>query len=359
MEATVPQLCSKPESGDTPPLVKKSSSSDGEITLPLEKGGENGRDDDSANATGENGYPSQKPSGNKAEIQGAECYNKLAFGFSPWKKWTILSVMSVVQISMNFNASIYANAITPLSLHFSISEQDARLGQMIFLVAYAFGSELWAPWSEELGRWPIMQVSLFLVNVWQILCGCASNFTTVIVGRFLGGLCSAGGSVTLGLVADMWEADNQQYAVVFIVLASVAGSVIAPVVGGFIEVNLGWRWNFWIQLILGGAAQLAHLLVPETRETILLDREARRRRESGDKNVYGPGEIKGGGLTLRELATIWARPFKMFIREPIVLWLSLLSGFSDALIFTFLESFGPVYRQWGFSTIEVGLAFIP
>lgn len=35
---------------------------------------------------------------------------------------------------------------------------------MIFLVAYAFGSELWAPWSEELGRWPILQLSLFLVN---------------------------------------------------------------------------------------------------------------------------------------------------------------------------------------------------
>ena len=49
----------------------------------------------------------------------------------------------------------------------------------------------------------------------------------------------------------------------------------------------------------------------------------------------------------------------MFFTEPIVLWLSLLSGFSDALIFSFLESFQPVYAQWGFSTIGVSLAFIP
>lgn len=49
----------------------------------------------------------------------------------------------------------------------------------------------------------------------------------------------------------------------------------------------------------------------------------------------------------------------MFFTEPIVLWLSLLSGFSDALIFTFLESFGPVYEQWGFGTVGAGLAFIP
>ena len=49
----------------------------------------------------------------------------------------------------------------------------------------------------------------------------------------------------------------------------------------------------------------------------------------------------------------------MFLREPIVLCLSLLSGFSDALIFTFLESFTPVYKQWGFGIIAIGLAFIP
>jgi hypothetical protein len=38
------------------------------------------------------------------------------------------------------------------------------------------------------------------------------------------------------------------------------------------------------------------------------------------------------------LGFVWARPFYMLLREPIVLCLSLLSGFSDALIFTFLES---------------------
>jgi hypothetical protein len=48
-----------------------------------------------------------------------------------------------------------------------------------------------------------------------------------------------------------------------------------------------------------------------------------------------------------------------FYTEPIVLWLSLLSGFSDALIFTCLESFQLVYKQYGFGTIGVGLAFLP
>ena len=49
----------------------------------------------------------------------------------------------------------------------------------------------------------------------------------------------------------------------------------------------------------------------------------------------------------------------MFLTEPIVLWLSLLSGFSDALIFTFLQSFELVYKQWDFDTIGISLAFLP
>ena len=49
----------------------------------------------------------------------------------------------------------------------------------------------------------------------------------------------------------------------------------------------------------------------------------------------------------------------MFLTEPIVLVLSLLSGFSDALIFMFIQSFSLVYAQWNFSVPQVGLAFIP
>ncbi|KAJ5120845.1 Major facilitator superfamily domain general substrate transporter [Penicillium bovifimosum] len=45
--------------------------------------------------------------------------------------------------------------------------------------------------------------------------------------------------------------------------------------------------------------------------------------------------------------TTWIRPFKMFLTEPIVLTLSLLNGFSDALIFMFIQS------------LSLGLAFIP
>jgi predicted MFS family arabinose efflux permease len=179
---------------------------------------------------------------------------------------------------MNPNASVYANDITLLSSASRISEQASRVGEMIFLIAYAFRGESWAPWSEELGRWPVLQHDLFFVNVWQILCALAPNFGTIVVGRFLGSLSSAGRSVTLVLVADMWDADDQQFAVAFIVISSVAGSVVGPVVGDM-QTYLDWHRSFWIQLIFGGTVQTIHFIfVPETNPDVLLDLHAEKMR---------------------------------------------------------------------------------
>lgn len=257
---------------------------------------------------------------------------------------------------MNFNTGVYANGLEGLTSEFGISEQAARVGQMIFLVTYAFGCELWAPWSEEFGRWPIMQLSLFLVNIWQIPCALAPNYGTIVVCRALGGLSSAGGSVTLGMTADMWEPDDQGYAVAYVVLSSVLGSTVGPFFGGFIGQYLSWHWVFWVQLIVGGVTQAMHFFIPETRATILIDREARRRRKNGE-DVWGPDELKTPRLDWKDVLRIWRRPFEMFLREPIVLFLSLLSGFSDALIFVFTQSFTLVWKQWGFSTLATGMSF--
>ncbi|KAI0441673.1 major facilitator superfamily domain-containing protein [Xylaria telfairii] len=287
----------------------------------------------------------------------------LALRFSTWRKWMILSVIFLVQTSMNFNTSLYANGQAGIAKEFNVSHQTTVTGAAIFLIAYAFGCELWAPWSEELGRKIVLQGSLFLVNICCLPVALAPNgITSIFVGRAFGGLFSAGGSVTLGMVADMFPAKEQEYPLAFIVLSSVGGSIVGPIIGGFVQTYLEWRWTIWIQLIFGAFVQLLHLvLVPETRDTVRLDAHAKYLRKTGIiPGVSGPTEHKTWKQFLmpREMLTIWFRPFRMFITEPIVLVLSALSGFSDALIFMQIQSFGLVFGLWNFSTIQTGLAFI-
>jgi MFS family permease len=169
------------------------------------------------------------------ELKETECYEALAYSWPRWKKWMYLMAIAFVQVSMNFNTSVFPNAVKPLSKAFDISQQEARTGQMAYLVTYSIGCELWAPWSEEFGRWPILQLSMFLINIWQLPAALAPNWGSIVVARALGGISTAGGSVTLGLIADLYEPDEQQFPLAFIVFSSCIGTSIGGVIGGPIE----------------------------------------------------------------------------------------------------------------------------
>jgi hypothetical protein len=87
----------------------------------------------------------------------------------------------------------------------------------------------------------------------------------------------------------------------------------------------------------------------------------KRRKSSQDANIYKPNELEPflERFSVKEILITWIRPFRIFLTELIVLTLSLLSGFSDALIFMFIQPFTLVYKQWNFSILAVGLSFIP
>lgn len=221
----------------------------------------------------------------------------------------ILGIHFLMMLSSTFNGAIYTNAVKGMMTEFHMDQQAALAGSAVYLLANSFGTQLWAPWSEELGRRTIIQLSLTAINIFQLPCALAPNYASVIVGRFFTAIFQASGSIIFGVVADMWHTDHQAYPVAFSVLAYVGGTAIGPIIGPFFEAYTSWRWVFWIQLILGGIIQMMHLLfVPETRSSVLIDREAKRRRETQGEDVWGPIEVKPVRFTSRDIVVIWFRP---------------------------------------------------
>jgi hypothetical protein len=75
----------------------------------------------------------------KKELLDTDAWEVTGYSFPTWRKWQILVVVFFIQISMNLNASMYANAVEGISEKFGVTEQKARVPQLTFLVAYAFG----------------------------------------------------------------------------------------------------------------------------------------------------------------------------------------------------------------------------
>ena len=75
----------------------------------------------------------------KYELLDTDAWEVTGYAFPRWRKWQILCVVFMIQISMNLNASMYSNAVEGISKKHGVSLQAARVPQMTFLIAYAFG----------------------------------------------------------------------------------------------------------------------------------------------------------------------------------------------------------------------------
>ena len=79
-----------------------------------------------------------------------------------------------------------------------------------------------------------MQASLGLTNISILAYALATNSKGIIGGGIMGGLSSAGGSVTMGMVANIFLTEEQQYAL-WASLFSCYGALIGGIAGGPIQ----------------------------------------------------------------------------------------------------------------------------
>lgn len=96
------------------------------------------------------------------------------------------------------------------------------------------------------------------------------------------------------------------------------GPVSGPIIGGFVFQYLGWRWDNWIVLILGGTVTLIMTTVKETyAPSILQKKAARMRKDLDDDRWWCRYDEKISKLDLIKVNL--SRPFILSFTEPI-LW---------------------------------------
>ena len=138
------------------------------------------------------------------------------------------------------------------------------------------------------------------------------------------------------------------------------GPLVAPVISGFVSPSLGWRWSFWIGLIIAGISLPPLFFLPETFGPVLLAQRAQQlRKSSGNNQIYARIELEKKGF--KQMATVTlTRPLRMLCFEPIVsatcAYLSLIYG----IFYMYFEAYPIVYQGiYKMSPGIAGLMFLP
>jgi EmrB/QacA subfamily drug resistance transporter len=124
-----------------------------------------------------------------------------------------------------------------------------------FLVTSTISTPLYGKLSDMYGRKPLFFTAITIFLVGSVVCGLAQTMFQLIVFRALQGL-GAGGLITLAqtTVGDLIvPRERGKYQGLFGAVFATC-SVAGPLLGGIITDALSWRWIFYVNLPVGGAA---------------------------------------------------------------------------------------------------------
>ncbi|KAI1176528.1 major facilitator superfamily domain-containing protein [Nemania sp. FL0916] len=291
------------------------------------------------------------------------------------RKWRIMSIVSWLSLVSPLASSILAPATPLLDAEFNNHSQIlSTFAVSFFILGYVVGSLIAAPLSERYGRKIVLDIATALFVVWQLGCALAPNITTLLIFRIFAGLAgSACFSIGGGIVSDLFESNERGTATAVFALGPLLGPVIGPVAGAFLSQRNGWRWVFWLLLILGGLSLLLQVIGGrETNLRIITSREKsfadRPRRWWHYLDWYAsvPVSPTAAGHTNITLMKSMLRPWQFIFTSPIGGILCLYSGFVYGLLYLLLTTISTVFVQkyhWsvglsGLAYIGIGIGFI-
>ena len=230
----------------------------------------------------------------------------------------------------------------------------------IFVLGFAFGPLLVAPLSEIYGRRPIYVLSNLLFCIFTMVCALSKSLGMLIAFRFLAG-CAGSTPVTLGgaTIGDTFPKDKRGAAMALWGMGPLLGPIIGPIIGGYLSQANGWRWVFWLQLIVSGATfVLGLLLLKESYSVVILEGKAERMRKKTG-NQYLVSALHHGLTRKGHFTHAIVRPTKMLLLSPIVMLLSIYTAFLFGYLYLFITTFPRVFTgQYHFSVNYSGLAYI-
>ncbi|WP_432835418.1 MDR family MFS transporter [Dactylosporangium sp. CA-092794] len=257
------------------------------------------------------------------------------------------------------------------------------------VTAYVLGTTvstpIWGKLGDLYGRKTVFMTSIALFLLGSVLCGMAQSMPELIGFRAFQGLGAGGLMVgAMSVIGDLVPPrDRGKYQGQFAAVMAVA-MVGGPLVGGFITDHANWRWAFFVNLPLGGAALILlalRLHLPKRRTEHRIDWLGALLLSVGVTalvliTTWGGNQYAWGSAEIRGLAVVAVLTLGLFVLverrhpEPIlplgifanrnftlVAFVGFLVGFALFGAVTFL----PLYQQivQGASATNSGLLLLP
>jgi Bcr/CflA subfamily drug resistance transporter len=165
---------------------------------------------------------------------------------------------------------IYLPSFPFIQNDFATSKGLIQFSLSIYLLSFSLSQLVYGPLSDRYGRIKIVKIGLLLSLLGTLLCICAFDISSLLVGRFVQGFgLGAGAVIARAIMRDAYAGTELARFGSFVVMGRSILMASAPFFGGYIQHYMGWRSNFIFVFLYTLLALFSiHSLLKETNKNL-------------------------------------------------------------------------------------------
>jgi len=182
-----------------------------------------------------------------------------------------------------FSIDTYLPSFPAIELEFGVSRTVLSQSLGVYLLAFAVSTLFWGPLADRFGRRLVILASMALYTLGSVGCALAGSIETFMLLRIVQGFAASGGFIAgRAMIRDAHDAEGAHRAMSQVMLLFALAPAAAPVLGGWLHDQFGWRSIFWFLAVFGSSLVLLGYFISET----LVDEHRRSIHPSAVARIY-------------------------------------------------------------------------
>jgi MFS family permease len=176
-----------------------------------------------------------------------------------------LAVLTVINL-LNYLDRFVVSALVESLKRSELAPSDTQLGLLAtgFVLVYMLASPVFGALGDRRSRPPLIAAGVLVWSAATALAGFARSFTTLFLARAAVGVGEAAyGTISPGLIADLFPRSARGRVMSVFFAAIPVGSALGYVVGGLVDRALGWRAAFFVAGVPGVLLAALCLRLPD------------------------------------------------------------------------------------------------
>lgn len=181
-------------------------------------------------------------------------------------QWALALLLALLSMIAPFAVDTYLPAFSGIAQSLGATPVQMQQTLSSYLFGFALMNLFHGALSDSFGRRPVVLGGIALFTLASAGCALSESIGALVFFRFLQGMSTgAGVVVSRAVIRDMFPPQQAQKVMSQVTIYFGIAPAVAPIIGGWVFVHLGWHSVFWLLTVLGILLWFAvHRLLPET-----------------------------------------------------------------------------------------------